>query len=191
MTHNFVVGTWRKKKQTAADHAKFLMNSTNAQRSFIHEVTSQMLGHAPSALWGHPVPDELMPHADDNTLAYVRHASKHSAHEFGRLISEHKRASGWASALGEVIGDAAKTAGRYAKTAATFAIKHGDEIKQGVGILKGLVQTGTTIAQLAGGMSKDRKSTLDQIANAIDAHAQSDVYKSKKPAKKGGGLIRV
>lgn len=190
MTHNFRTGTWKKTKQTGRDHAHFLMNSTNAQRAFIHEVTSQMLGQQPSNFWGHPVPHEFMVPTDKNTLSFVRNASKHSAHEFGRLLASHKKGSGWASELGSVIGTFGKTAAKYGVQGGKWMIAHGDEIKTGIGIAKGLLQTGTTIAQLTGHLSSDNKSTLDAIANAINQHAQSDVYKSKKTSKTGG-RIRV
>ena len=103
MSHNFRTGAWRKATITPKDHFNFLMNSTNAQRSFIHELCAQQLGRAPSNLWGVPVPKELVPHADRHTLKHVMHAAKHAPHEFGRLISEHKKASGFISALGEAI----------------------------------------------------------------------------------------
>jgi len=161
------------------------MNSTNAQRSFIHEACSQMLGHEPSSLWGHPVPPELLPHADQSTLHFVRQASKHSAHEFGRLISSHKKGSGLASEFGSLIGSFGKSALKYGKIGGKYLIEHGDQIKTGVGVLKNIVQTGSSIAHLTGYMSKDTKSTLDEIANLVNAHAQSDVY---KPKKKGGRI---
>lgn len=187
MTHSFRVGSWRKINQTAKDHANFLMNSTNAQRSVIHEACSQMLGHEPSSFWGHPVPGELLPHAEQSTLHFVRQASKHSAHEFGRLISSHKKGSGWISEFGSLIGGAAKTAGKYAKIGGKYLIAHGDEIKTGVGVIKNIVGTTSGIAHLAGYLSKENKDTLDEIASLVNAHAQSDVY---KPSKKGG-RIRV
>ena len=70
-------------------------------------------------------------------------------------------------------------------------MKNGDAIKTGISIGKDVIQTGTSIAQLAGWMGEDSKNTLDSIAAALDRHAQSDVYKSKKPkagAKKGGAF---
>ncbi len=189
MTHTFRTGSWRKTKQTGKDHAHFLMNSTNVQRSIIHEACSQLLGHSPSTLWGHPIPPELLPDTDRSTLHFVREASKHSAHEFGRLISSHKTGGSFVSEFGSLVGSFGKTALKYGKTAGTFLIKLGDDIKTGIGIAKGLVQTGTSIAQLSGLIGEDRKTQLDSIANAINAHAQSDVYKSK-PLKKGG-RVRV
>ena len=188
MTHNFRTGSWSKKKQTPRDHVHFLMNSTNAQRSFIHEVSSQMLGHQPSNMWGHAIPNEFRLPADKNTLHFVRNASKHAPHEFGRLISSHKKASGWASGLGEVIGKYAKTAGTYALQAGKWGIAHSTEIKTGIGVAKNLLQTGTAIAQLTGHISSENKNILDGIANAIHQHSQADVYKSKT---KKGGRIRV
>ena len=103
MSHNIRTGAWRKAKITPKSHFNFLMNSTNAQRSFIHELCAQQLGRSPSNLWGVPVPKELVPHTDRHTLKHVMHAAKHAPHEFGRLISEHKKASGFISALGELV----------------------------------------------------------------------------------------
>ena len=191
-SHNFRTGTWRKKKQTGKDHFHLLMNSTNAQRSFIHEACSQALGHAPSGLWGHVViPPELIPQSDPDTLQFTRNAAKHSAHEFGRVISTHKKASGLIGTLGEMIGDAGKASAGYLGKVGRFVMKNGDAIKTGISIGKDVIQTGTSIAQLAGWMGEDSKNTLDSIAAALDRHAQSDVYKSKKPkagAKKGGAF---
>ena len=191
LSHKFRVNAWAKRKQTPKDHFHFLMNSTNAQRSFIHEVTSQMLGHKPSNLWGVPVPHEFRVHADKDTLNFVRHASKQAPHEFGRLISSHKKASGWAGAFSDIISDGAKTAAKYGKNVAQWAIKNSDNIKTGVGIVKGLVQTGTSIAQIAGLMGSDRKNQLDAIAEAVNKHIQED-YGTKKPKdKKGGSFGKV
>ena len=179
MSHNIRTGAWKKAKITPKAHFHFLMNSTNAQRSFIHEVCAQELGRHPSNLWGVPVPKELIPHTDRHTLKHVMHAAKHSAHEFGRLISEHKKASGWVSALGEAIAGGAKTVGKYAKSVGSFIGKNGAAIQRGVSITKDLVTTGTTVGQLAGLLSHDKKSKIDQIADALYAHAQA-----LKPKKK-------
>ena len=179
MSHNIRTGAWKKPNITPKAHFHFLMNSTNAQRSFIHEVCAQELGRHPSNLWGVPVPKELIPHTDRHTLKHVMHAAKHSAHEFGRLISEHKKASGWVSALGEAIAGGAKTVGKYAKSVGSFIGKNGAAIQRGVSITKDLVTTGTTVGQLAGLLSHDKKSKIDQIADALYAHAQA-----LKPKKK-------
>ena len=191
LSHKFRVNAWAKRKQTPKDHFHFLMNSTNAQRSFIHEVTSQMLGHKPSNLWGVPVPHEFRVHADKDTLHFIRHASKQAPHEFGRLISSHKKASGWITGFGDAITSGAKAAAKYGKTAALWAIKNSDNIKTGVGIVKGLVQTGTSIAQIAGVMGQDRKDQLDAIAAAINKHVQEDYGTKKEKPKKGGSFGKV
>ena len=106
------------------------MISTNAQRSFIHEVCAQELVNHPSNLWGVPVPQELIPKTDSHTLKHVMQAAKHTAPEFGRLISEHKKASGFISALGEAIAGGAKTVGRYAKNVGKFIGKNGRVLLQ-------------------------------------------------------------
>ena len=185
MSHNIRTGAWKKANITPKAHFHFLMNSTNAQRSFIHEVCAQSLGRHPSNLWGVPVPRELIPRTDRHTLKHVMHAAKHSAHEFGRLISEHKKASGWISALGEAIAGGAKTVGKYAKSVGSFIGKNGAAIKTGIGITKDLVTTGTTVGQLAGLLSHDKKSKIDQIADALYAHAQALNPKKKVSFKAG------
>lgn len=195
-SHNFRSGTWKKRKQTGKDHYHFLMNSSNAQRSFIHEACSQALGHAPSRLWGHvEIPPELMPASDPDTLQFTRNAAKHSAHEFGRVISTHKKAGSLISAFGELVGDSAKASVGYLGKVGRFVMKNGDAIKTGISIGKDVIQTGTSIAQLAGWMGQDKADTLNSIAATINAHAQSDTYKSKKTdkvaAKKGGAFRRI
>ena len=172
-SHNIRTGAWKKAKITPRDHFHFLMNSTNAQRSFIHEICAQELGRHPSNLWGVPVPKELIPRTDRHTLKHVMHAAKHPAHEFGRLISSHKKASGWISSLGEAIASGAKTVGKYAKSVGSFIGKNGAAIQRGVSITKDLVTTGTTVGQLAGLLSHDKKSKIDQIADALYAHAKA------------------
>lgn len=192
-SHNIRTGAWKKPKITPKAHFHFLMNSTNAQRSFIHEVCAQELGRHPSNLWGVPVPKELIPRTDRHTLKHVMHASKHSAHEFGRLISSHKKASGWISALGEAIAGGAKTVGKYAKSVGSFIGKNGAAIQKGVSITKDLVTTGTTVGQLAGLLSHDKKSKIDQIADALYAHAQALNPKKKvkfAPGTKPGQGVR-
>ena len=191
LSHKFRVNAWAKRKQTPKDHFHFLMNSTNAQRSFIHEVTSQMLGHKPSNLWGVPVPHEFRVHADKDTLHFIRHASKQAPHEFGRLISSHKKASGWITGFGDAITSGAKAAAKYGKTAALWAIKNSDNIKTGVGIVKGLVQTGTSIAQIAGLMGSDTKDQLDAIADAVNKNIQENLGTKKEKPKKGGSFGKV
>lgn len=192
MSHNIRTGAWRKAKITPQDHYKFLMNSTNAQRSFIHEVCAQELGRSPSNMWGVPVPRELIPHTDRHTLKHVMHAAKHAPHEFGRLISEHKKASGWISSLGEAIAGGAKTVGRYAKSVGSFIGKNGAAIQKGVSITKDLVTTGTTVGQLAGILSHDKKSKIDELADALYKHAQAlGPQKAKKQVrfKKAKGIL--
>ena len=195
MSHNFRTGVWAK-KQSPKDHFHFLMNSTNPQRSFIHELTSQMMGIPPSNLWGAPIPPVFHPPADQATLQYVQHASTQSAHEFGRIISSHKKASGWISNLGELISDGAKAAKGYGKSVASWIGKNGAAIKTGVAITKDLVSTGSTIAQISGLINPNTKSTIDKIAAAIAAHASGDHYgKPTKPTKpgekKGGNFERI
>ena len=188
-SHKFRTHIWAKRKQNAKDHFHFLMNSTTAQRSFIHELASQQLGHAPSRLWGVPIPEEFHQPADKQTLSFVRNAAKHSSHEFGRLISSHKAGSGFISGLTEMMGDAAKASGSYLGKVGKFIGEHGEAIKNGVSIGKDLFSTGTQIAQLAGWMHPDTKSNLDAMASAIDKHVQGDHYKTKK--KTGGAFGRV
>ena len=184
MSHNFRVGLWKKANPTPRDHMNFLMNNTNAQRSFAHEVCNQMLGAPPSNMWGVAVPQELRPHADTHTLAFVRAAAKQPSHEFGRLLSENKKGSGWISALGEAISAGAKTVGRYGKSVAQFIGKNGTAIGKGISITKDLVTTGTTIGQVVGLLHPDTKSKIDQIADAI--HKLS---RKEKGIKKGGRIL--
>ena len=188
-SHKFRVNTWAKRKQTPKDHFHFLMNSTNAQRSFIHELASQQLGNPPSNLWGVPIPTELHAPADTETLHFVMNASKHAPHEFGRLISSHKKASGMISDIVDAVSGGAKTVAKYGMKVGKFAIEHGDTIKKGASILKDLVQTGSTIAHMTGGISDKNKATLDSIAEAMNKHVQGDHYKTTP--KKGGYIGRV
>lgn len=192
-SHNFRTGTWRKKNQTAADHYQFLMNSSNAQRSFVHELASQQLGHAPSMLWGVPIPPELHQPADTKTLQFIQHAAKHPAHEFGRLLSSHKKASGWASALGSAIGRGAKTVVKYGSKVGKFIGEHGDTIRKGVGILSDMVSTGAQIASVAGLLDPDSGMDLSDISALVNQHVQGDHYRTKKPEpeKKGGYFRKI
>ena len=131
------------------------------------------------------MPRQLIPETDRHTLKHVMHAAKHSAHEFGRLISEHKKASGWITSLGEAIAGGAKTVGKYAKSVGSFIGKNGAAIQKGVSITKDLVTTGTTVGQLAGLLSHDKKTKIDQIADALYAHAQALNPKKKVTFKAG------
>ena len=167
----------------------FLMNSTNAQRSFIHELASQQLGHPPSNMWGVPIPEELHQPADKQTLHFVVHAAKHSPHEFGRLISSHKKASGMIGDIGEAIAGFAKGTSKYLGKVATYGLAHADQIKTGVNIAKGLVQTGTTIATAAGWLHPDKKTTIDSVAAALDKLVQGEKKKEATPEPKKGGYF--
>jgi len=188
-SHNFRTHTWKKKNQTGMDHMSFLMNSTNAQRSFIHELASQQLGHPPSNMWGVPIPEELHQPADKQTLQFVVHAAKHSPHEFGRLISSHKKASGMIGDIGEAIAGFAKGTSKYLGKVATYGLAHADQIKTGVNIAKGLVQTGTTIATAAGWLHPDKKTTIDSVAAALDKLVQGEKKKEATPEPKKGGYF--
>ena len=139
-SHKFRTHIWAKRRQTGKDHAHFLMNSTTAQRSFIHELASQQLGHPPSRLWGVPIPEDFHQPADKQTLQFVRNAAKHSSHEFGRLISSHKAGSGFISGLSEMMGDAAKASSSYLGKVGKFFGEHGEAIKNGVSIGKDLFE---------------------------------------------------
>ena len=189
LSHKFRTHTWAKRKQSAKDHANFLMNSTNAQRSFIHELASQQLGNAPSNMWGVPIPEELHTKADPETLHFIMHSAKQAPHEFGRLISTHKKASGIIGDIGEAIGSGVKTVANYGGKVAKWWGKYGDGIKSGVSVGKDLLQTGTTIAQLSGLMGGKTKDTLDGIAAALDKQVQT--FGGKKPEKKGGNFGRI
>ena len=189
MAHKFRTGPWTKANQTPADHFKILMKSTHPQRAFIHELTSQLLGAPPSALWGVPIPQELHPQTDTQTLQFVRSASKHPAHEFGRLIASHKKASGFIGSLGTLIGDGAKTAARYASKVGKYVAKNGEAIQRGVAITRDLVGTGATIAAVSGLIHPETASQIDTIAAALNRHAQGDHYKKKPKTKKGGRLL--
>jgi uncharacterized protein YfiM (DUF2279 family) len=73
-------------------------------------------------------------------------------------------------------------------------MKNGEAIKTGISIGKDVIQTGTSIAQLAGWMGQDKADTLNAIAATVNAHAQSDTYKSKKDkvgTKTGGAFRRI
>ena len=192
-SHKFRTGTWQKKNQTAADHYQFLMNSTNAQRSFIHELASQQLGEAPSLLWGVPIPQELHQPADKQTLQFIQHAAKHPAHEFGRLVSSHKKASGWGSALGSAIGRGAKTVVKYGAKVGKFIGEHGDTIRKGVGILSDMVSTGAQIASIAGVMDPNAGMDLSDISALVNQHVQGEHYGKRKveEPKKGGYFGKI
>ena len=179
MTHNFRTGIWKKSNPSPRDHMNFLMNNTNVQRSFVHEVAHQMLGHRPTNMWGVSVPHELRPSTDRNTLAFVKAAAKQPSHEFGRLLADHKRGAGFVSALGELISGGAKVVGRYGKSVASFIGKNGAAIGRGISITKDLVQTGTAVGQLAGLIHPETKSKIDQIADAIYKHARLDQKKGR------------
>ena len=195
--HKFRTGPWAKKVQTPADHFKFLLHATSPQLAFVHELSSQQLGHAPSRLWGVPIPHELHPQADQDTLHFVRSASRQPAHEFGRLIASHKKASGFISTLGELVGDGARTVGKYGKNVARFVSKNGEAIQRGVAITKDLVSTGATIAKISGMIHPDTASSIDAIAEAVNKHVQGKHYKKggqvrwRKPLVRGRSRLLV
>ena len=69
-----------------------------------------------------------------------------------------------------------------------WAGEHSEQIMTGTKIVKGLVQTGTSIAQMTGAMSGESKANLDAIAAALDKHAQATW--NPEP-KKGGYFGRI
>lgn len=191
MTHRFRTGAWAKRQITPKDHFHFLFNSTPVQRSLLHEIASQQLGHAPGPLWGVPVPQEWHAPAETSTLTYVRQAARAPSHEFGRLIASHKKAAGWASAISDAISSGAKTAGKYATKVGKFVATHGEDIQKGTAIVKDLVQTGSSIASIAGLIDSGTQSQIDAITQRLAQHATGEHYWGPKKGKKKGGRIQI
>ena len=77
----------------------------------------------------------------------------------------------------------------YAKSVAGFVGRNGEAIRTGIGIVKDLVQTGSTIAQITGLIQPKTKSQIDSIADAIHKHSQAT--KPKPVGAKKGGLIII
>ena len=191
MAHKFRTGAWAKRQITPKDHFHFLFHSSPVQRSLIHEIASQQLGHSPGPLWGVPVPQEWHIPTDQHTLTYVRQAATQPSHEFGRLIASHKKAAGWASAISDAMSSGAKTAGKYAVKVGKFVATHGEDIQKGTAIVKDLVQTGSSIASIAGLIDSGTQSQIDAIASRLAQHATGEHYFGKKVAKKKGGKVRI
>ena len=188
-SHNFRVGTWKKQNQTVKDHYHFLMNSTNSQRSFIHELMHQQLTGRSSNLWGAMIPKEFHANASSQTLNYVKYAAQKPAHEFGRLISEHKEGSGIISALGELIGTGAKTVGKYMNTVGGWVAANGNNIRHGVQMANELINAGTTVGSLTGLMSDETANKINSISNLVNQRLNPGNVSSGLRAPRGGQIL--
>ena len=144
------------------------MNSTNAQRSFIHELMHQKLTGQATNLWGVMIPPELHREASQQTLNYVKYASQKPAHEFGRLISAHKEGSGLISSIGELIGNGAKTVGTYMNSVGGWVAANGNNIRHGVQMANELIRAGTTVGNLTGMVSDETANKIDSISSYVN-----------------------
>lgn len=181
MTHNIRTGVWRKKKHTTKDHVSFLFNSTGPQRSFIHEIMHQQLTGQPTRMWGVPIPKELHQQASRGTLSYIMHAARKPAHEFGRLISEHREGSGIISNITHLVGKADKVIGSYVNNAKAWTVLHTPDIVHGVEAAHRAVennQPGTTIRGLTGGLHSRRADRINHVSDYVHDRLQRSAASS-------------
>ena len=89
--------------------------------------------------------------------------------------------------MGDIIAGAAKTSAKYVGKVGRFIATNGEAIKTGAAIVKDLVSTGSTIAQISGLIHPDTKSSIDSIADAVSKHLQ--LYGAKP--KKGGYFGKI
>ena len=188
-SHNFRVGTWRKKNQTVNDHYHFLMNSTNAQRSFIHELMHQQLTGSATNLWGAMIPKNFHAQASRQTLNYIKYAAKKPAHEFGRLISAHKEGSGIISTIGELIGNGAKTVGSYMNSVGGWVAANGNNIRHGVQMANELIRAGTTVGNLTGMVSDETANKIDSISSYVNKRLNPGNVVSGLRQPRGGQIL--
>ena len=180
--HDFRTGIF-KNKYKPGDLAKFFANPTSAQLNFIHEVTQQHLGAAPSAHWGRTVIPFRLQNVDPEVLRYVAHATRQPKHEFQRLmVSDHhlaKKGSGYIATIGRAIGDGVEVlaghAGSLINAAANFAREHATTIENALQLGK----IGASVAAMSGLIKQD---TAQRIHSGADL-----LTKKTKPKEKEGG----
>ncbi len=180
--HDFRTGIF-KNKYKPGDLAKFFANPTSAQLNFIHEVTQQHLGAAPSAHWGRQVIPFRLQGVDPEVLRYVAHATRQPKHEFQRLmVSDHhlaKKGSGYIATIGRAIADGASVvaghAGSLINAAASFAREHATTIENALQLGK----IGASLATMTG---------LIKPSTGARIHSGADLLTKKtKPKQKEGG----
>ena len=188
-SHNIRVGTWKKRNQTVKDHYHFLMNSTNAQRSFVHELMHQQLTGQASNLWGAMIPKELHVNASPQSMQFVKYAAQKPAHEFGRLISQHKEGSGIISTIGELIGKGASTVGKYMNTVGGWVAANGNNIRHGVKMANELINVGTSVGTLTGMMSDETANKINSISSLVNSRMGSHKVSAGLRRPRGGQVL--
>ena len=188
-SHNIRVGTWKKRNQTVNHHYHFLMNSTNAQRSYIHELMHQQLTGQASNLWGAMIPKELHVDASPQSMQFVKYAAQKPAHEFDRLISQHKAGSGIISTIGSLIGKGASTVGKYMNTVGGWVAANGNNIRHGVKMANELINVGTSVGSLTGMMSDETANKINSISNLVNSRLNPRKVASGFRKHRGGQIL--
>ena len=188
-SHNIRVGTWKKRNQTVNDHYHFLMNSTNAQRSFIHELMHQQLTGQATNLWGAMIPKELHVDASPQSMQFVKYAAQKPAHEFGRLISQHKAGSGIISTIGGLIGKGASTVGKYMNSVGGWVAANGNNIRHGVQMANELINVGTSVGSLAGMVSDETANKINSISKLVNSRLNPGNVSSSLRQPRGGRIL--
>ena len=188
-SHNIRVGTWKKRNQTVKDHYHFLMNSTNAQRSYIHELMHQQLTGQASNLWGAMIPKELHVAGSPQGMQFVKYAAQKPAHEFGRLISQHKEGSGIISTIGGLIGKGASTVGKYMNSVGGWVAANGNNIRHGVKMANELINVGTSVGSLTGMMSDETANKINSISNLVNSRLNPRKVSSGLRKHRGGQIL--
>mgnify|MGYP006123399985 FL=1 len=180
--HDFRTGIF-KNKYKSGDLAKFFANPTSAQLNFIHEVTQQHLGAAPSAHWGRQVIPFRLQGVDPEVLRYVAHATRQPKHEFQRLmVSDHhlaKKGAGVIGTIGRALRDVGEVVGSHVgqlvNTAAKFAKEHATTIENALQLGK----IGASVATMTGLIKPSTGARIHSGANLLT--------KKTKPKQKEGG----
>jgi len=162
--YNFQTGIF-KEKQKPGDMLKFFANPTGAQLNFLHELSSQHLGHPPSHFWGNQVIPWKFQGVPREVFHYVREASRQPKHEFQRRMLDNtsiaKHASGWVNTARHVIQDAVEAGTGYVNQAAAFMARHQTTIDSA----GQLINIGASLGTLGGLIAP---STADKIHSATN-----------------------
>ena len=181
--YNFQTGIFKAKRKPG-DLMKFFANPTGAQLNFLHELSSQHLGHPPSHFWGNQVMPWKFQGVPPEVFHYVREATRQPKHEFQRRMLDNtsiaKHASGVISTIGHVVRDAVEAGSGYVNQAMQFMAKHQTTIDSA----GNLINLGASLSTLGGLISP---KTADRIHSATNRVMTQPTR--TKPTPKGSGWV--
>jgi len=185
-----MTGVWNKKHRTSMDMLHYYHNATVPQLNFLHEISSQHLGHPPSHSWGQQEIPWRFHNVEPETWDFIRKATRHPVHEYARQMTMGTDISKKAGSVSGAIIDAIKAGGKaalkYGTVVVKTLIKHQDEIKTGIKVGKTVADLASTIGLITGAIKPETHDKVKKVTGAVEKAVNRF---GKQPEKKKGGWV--